>query len=103
MNGETQEMAQQKPALWTKQFVTLTLASFLLFLNLQMLLSTFSMHIKGNLSGGYICKLGNKHVCCYGYHRTSNDWKMDKAMVQGSSIDGRFIDSSCFHCAGLSA
>jgi len=51
MNGETQEMAQQKPALWTKQFVTLTLASFLLFLNLQMLLSTFSMHIKGNLSG----------------------------------------------------
>lgn len=48
----TQESASQKPALWTKQFVTLTLASFLLFLNLQMLLSTFSMHIKSNLHGG---------------------------------------------------
>ncbi|GIP18599.1 MFS transporter [Paenibacillus montaniterrae] len=47
-----QESARQKPALWTKQFVTLTLASFLLFLNLQMLLSTFSMHIKSNLHGG---------------------------------------------------
>lgn len=47
-----QESARQKPALWTKQFVTLTLASFLLFLNLQMLLSTFSMHIKSNLDGG---------------------------------------------------
>lgn len=54
MSVATQEMAQHKPALWTKQFVTLTLASFLLFLNLQMLLSTFSMHIKSNLYGGDI-------------------------------------------------
>lgn len=42
----------EKPRLWTKQFITLTLASFLLFLNLQMLLASFSMHIKGNLDGG---------------------------------------------------
>ncbi|URN96409.1 MAG: MFS transporter [Candidatus Pristimantibacillus lignocellulolyticus] len=45
-------MASEKPRLWTKQFITLSLASFLLFLNLQMLLSSFSMHIKGNLNGG---------------------------------------------------
>jgi len=48
------QLDQQKPALWTKKFVTLTLSSFLLFLNLQMLLSTFSMHIKSNLHGGDI-------------------------------------------------
>jgi len=48
------QLDQQKPALWTKKFVTLTLSSFLLFLNLQMLLSTFSMHIKNNLHGGDI-------------------------------------------------
>lgn len=40
-----------KPRLWTKPFITLTLASFLLFLNLQMLLSSFSVHIKNNLDG----------------------------------------------------
>ncbi|HIW33852.1 MAG TPA: MFS transporter [Candidatus Paenibacillus intestinavium] len=45
-------MAIEKPRLWTKQFITLSLASFLLFLNLQMLLASFSMHIKGNLNGG---------------------------------------------------
>jgi len=45
-------MAMEKPRLWTKHFITLTLASFLLFLNLQMLLASFSMHIKGNLNGG---------------------------------------------------
>ncbi|MCR8657550.1 MFS transporter [Paenibacillus endoradicis] len=45
-------IAIEKPRLWTKQFITLSLASFLLFLNLQMLLSSFSMHIKGNLNGG---------------------------------------------------
>src|SRR5690606_34370190 len=42
------------PRLWTKQFITLSLASFLLFINLQMLLSSFSMHIKGNLDAGDI-------------------------------------------------
>jgi len=52
MSVATQKIEQQKPALWTKQFVTLTLASFLLFLNLQMLLASFSMHIKSNLYGG---------------------------------------------------
>lgn len=55
--NETSSMTQfeqDKPALWTKRFVTLTLSSFLLFLNLQMLLSTFSMHIKSNLHGGDI-------------------------------------------------
>lgn len=41
----------QKSRLWTKQFMTLTVASFLLFLNLQMLLSSFSLHIKNNLNG----------------------------------------------------
>lgn len=47
------EVAQHKPpALWTKQFVTLTLSTFLLFLNLQMLITTYSMHIKTNLYGG---------------------------------------------------
>lgn len=46
------EVTIQKPRLWTKQFITLTIASFLLFLNLQMLLSSFSMHIKNNLAGG---------------------------------------------------
>lgn len=46
------EVAFEKPRLWTKQFITLTVTSFLLFLNLQMLLSSFSMHIKNNLAGG---------------------------------------------------
>jgi len=52
MNVSEQEQGLQKPALWTKPFIALTLASFLLFLNLQMLLSSFSMHIKSNLYGG---------------------------------------------------
>lgn len=52
MSVSEQEMGLHKPALWTKSFIALTLASFLLFLNLQMLLSSFSMHIKSNLYGG---------------------------------------------------
>ena len=39
------------PKLWTRSFITLTLASFLVFLNLQLLLSSFSIYIKGNLDG----------------------------------------------------
>lgn len=49
-----QQTLETEPRLWTKQFITLSLASFLLFINLQMLLSSFSMHIKGNLDAGDI-------------------------------------------------
>ncbi|MBW7476439.1 MFS transporter [Paenibacillus oenotherae] len=37
--------------LWTLSFISLTLCSFLLFLNLQMLLSAFPSYVKNELSG----------------------------------------------------
>ncbi|MEK0317671.1 MFS transporter [Cohnella sp. 56] len=44
---------QNRPApLWTKAFICLTLSFFLLFLNLQMLLSSLPMYVKGELAGG---------------------------------------------------
>ncbi|SFB21511.1 Predicted arabinose efflux permease, MFS family [Cohnella sp. OV330] len=38
--------------LWTKAFIGLTLGFFLLFLNLQMLLSSLPVYVKGELGGG---------------------------------------------------
>ncbi|WP_195575641.1 MFS transporter [Paenibacillus sp. 1001270B_150601_E10] len=39
-------MQDATPRLWTKSFITLTCCSFLLFLNLQMLLSSFPAYVK---------------------------------------------------------
>ncbi|MFE5322230.1 MFS transporter [Paenibacillus sp. NPDC056579] len=39
---------EQSNRLWTKSFICLTLGSFLLFLNLQMLLSSFPAYVKGH-------------------------------------------------------
>lgn len=41
-------MQDTAPRLWSKSFVCLTFCSFLLFLNLQMLLSSFPAHVKNH-------------------------------------------------------
>lgn len=43
---------EQTAPLWTKAFIGLTLGFFLLFLNLQMLLSSLPVYVKGELGGG---------------------------------------------------
>ncbi|RCX16968.1 putative MFS family arabinose efflux permease [Fontibacillus phaseoli] len=43
---------EHKGALWTKSFISLTLCSFLLFLNLQMLLSSFPAYVKNQFQAG---------------------------------------------------
>ncbi|MCQ6560459.1 MFS transporter [Paenibacillus mendelii] len=45
---------EQQNKLWTKSFIILTLSSFLLFLNLQMLLSSFPSHVKSEFQAGDI-------------------------------------------------
>ncbi|MFH5184315.1 MFS transporter [Paenibacillus sp. TAB 01] len=42
----------QPAKLWTKSFICLTIGSFLLFLNLQMLLSSFPAYVKGMFHAG---------------------------------------------------
>ncbi|MDI4645271.1 MFS transporter [Cohnella hashimotonis] len=44
--------SERTAPLWTKAFIGLTLGFFLLFLNLQMLLSSLPMYVKGDLGGG---------------------------------------------------
>lgn len=39
-------MKEPSTPLWTKSFLSLTICSFLLFLNLQMLLSSFPAYVK---------------------------------------------------------
>lgn len=46
------QQQDQSTRLWTTSFVSLTLCSFLMFLNLQMLLSAFPSYVKNDLSGG---------------------------------------------------
>ncbi|MFD0696781.1 MFS transporter [Paenibacillus sp. GCM10027628] len=43
---------EQSHKLWTKAFICLTICSFLLFLNLQMLLSSFPAYVKGKFLAG---------------------------------------------------
>ncbi|WP_410769045.1 MFS transporter [Fontibacillus sp. BL9] len=43
---------EHQGALWTKSFISLTLCSFLLFLNLQMLLSSFPAYVKNQFQAG---------------------------------------------------
>ncbi|MDF2660357.1 MAG: transporter [Paenibacillus sp.] len=43
---------EQSARLWTKPFVALTICSFLLFLNLQMLLSSFPAYVKNEYEAG---------------------------------------------------
>ncbi|MBD2866678.1 MFS transporter [Paenibacillus oceani] len=43
---------EQSARLWTKPFVALTICSFLLFLNLQMLLSSFPAYVKNEYKAG---------------------------------------------------
>ncbi|TDF98930.1 MFS transporter [Paenibacillus piri] len=43
---------EQPAKLWTKSFVSLTIGSFLLFLNLQMLLSSFPAYVKDKFASG---------------------------------------------------
>ncbi|UVI27925.1 MFS transporter [Paenibacillus spongiae] len=45
---------EQQTKLWTKTFIVLTFSSFLLFLNLQMLLSSFPSHVKTEFMAGDI-------------------------------------------------
>lgn len=47
-------MHQEEPqgTLWTKSFVSLTICAFLLFLNLQMLLSSFPAYVKNEFQAG---------------------------------------------------
>ncbi|NOU97785.1 MFS transporter [Paenibacillus sp. LMG 31456] len=49
MNAHESESASK---LWTKSFISLTICSFLLFLNLQMLLSSFPAYVKGTFLVG---------------------------------------------------
>lgn len=42
----------QQSQLWTKSFISLTLCAFLLFLNLQMLLSSFPAYVKNEFQAG---------------------------------------------------
>ncbi|CAI6053541.1 MFS transporter [Cohnella sp. JJ-181] len=44
--------AEKSAPLWTQSFIGLTLGFFLLFLNLQMLLSSLPVYVKGELGGG---------------------------------------------------
>lgn len=46
------ELEQPRPRLWTQAFICLTICSFLLFLNLQMLLSSFPAYVKGKFMAG---------------------------------------------------
>jgi len=43
---------KNSPRLWTKSFITLSLCSFLLFLNLQLLLSSFPAYVKDRFLAG---------------------------------------------------
>ncbi|MEK5476091.1 MFS transporter [Paenibacillus sp. FSL R5-0407] len=43
---------EQQGILWTKSFISLTLCAFLLFLNLQMLLSSFPAYVKNEFQAG---------------------------------------------------
>lgn len=45
-------MKEQSTQLWTKSFLSLTICSFLLFLNLQMLLSSFPAYVKNEFHAG---------------------------------------------------
>lgn len=40
----------QSEPLWTRSFISLTISTFLLFLNLHMLLSSFSAYVKNELA-----------------------------------------------------
>ncbi|RJE89729.1 MFS transporter [Paenibacillus sp. 1011MAR3C5] len=48
-----QQDSQQEP-LWTKSFLSITVCSFLLFLNLQMLLSSFPAYVQNDLHAGNV-------------------------------------------------
>ncbi|MFF2888742.1 MFS transporter [Paenibacillus sp. NPDC057967] len=48
-----QQESQQEP-LWTKSFLSITVCSFLLFLNLQMLLSSFPAYVQNDLHAGNV-------------------------------------------------
>lgn len=51
-------LPEQLTKLWTRSFICLTLGSFLLFLNLQMLLSSFPAYVKGTFfSSDFIVSL----------------------------------------------
>lgn len=45
-------LEEQPGKLWTRSFISLTISSFLLFLNLQMLLSSFPAYVKGKFMTG---------------------------------------------------
>jgi len=48
-----QQESQHEP-LWTKSFISITVCSFLLFLNLQMLLSSFPAYVQNDLHAGNV-------------------------------------------------
>jgi len=45
-------LLEDQERLWTKSFISLTICSFLMFLNLQMLLSTFPAYVKNEFQAG---------------------------------------------------
>ena len=45
-------LLEDQERLWTKSFISLTICSFLMFLNLQMLLSTFPAYVKNEFHAG---------------------------------------------------
>ncbi|AZN43495.1 MFS transporter [Paenibacillus albus] len=54
MNPEQQQGQTQPAALWTRPFIALTASFFLLFLGLQMLLSSFPAYVKGEFDTGNV-------------------------------------------------
>lgn len=46
------QQLEQSPRLWTKSFICLTIGALLLFLNLQMLLSSFPAYVKNEFQAG---------------------------------------------------
>lgn len=51
LHADTQELSNSE-SLWTSSFISITLCSFLLFLNLQMLLSSFPAYVKNAFHAG---------------------------------------------------
>ncbi|SEN51431.1 MFS transporter [Paenibacillus sp. OV219] len=54
MKQEQQQEQQQPAVLWTRPFIALSASFFLLFLGLQMLLSSFPAYVKGEFDAGNV-------------------------------------------------